>query len=425
MKKKLLIYAHYYAPDVASTGQLLRDLAEGMKEDFSVTVICTVPSYNGVIDIRYKKNRVYRESINGVQVIRVNVPDFRKTSKYLRMKNLAVYFVNARKVTRMIRNQDYVLTISQPPILGGMLGVYGKNRIRTCDGEKPKLIYCVQDFNPEQIEAVGYFKNKLLMEFLRRIDNRSCREADLVVTVGRDLVETLKKRFRYQNVPGYTLINNWVDENALYPLDNNSRPVRQLKEQYDLVDKFIFMYSGNIGLYYDLRGLIRVIKKMKGMKAADGREVAFVFAGAGSELDYLVNYKKHHELDHVYFIPYQNKDNLVNSLNMADVHWCVNAKGIKGVSCPSKFYGIVGVGKPILGVLEKGSEIQMLIEEIGCGIVSEPGDYEMIRENIIWFIKKAGSTELTEMGKRGYDYCINHLTKRKAIRMYSQSILSI
>ena len=27
-KKKLLIYAHYYVPDVASTGQILKELAE-------------------------------------------------------------------------------------------------------------------------------------------------------------------------------------------------------------------------------------------------------------------------------------------------------------------------------------------------------------------------------------------------------------
>ena len=37
-KKKILIYAHYYDPDVASTGQILQDLAEGMLSDFDATV---------------------------------------------------------------------------------------------------------------------------------------------------------------------------------------------------------------------------------------------------------------------------------------------------------------------------------------------------------------------------------------------------
>lgn len=44
-KKNLLIYAHYYIPDTASTGQILRELAEGMLDKFNITVICVVPSF--------------------------------------------------------------------------------------------------------------------------------------------------------------------------------------------------------------------------------------------------------------------------------------------------------------------------------------------------------------------------------------------
>ena len=54
-KKKLLIFAHYYYPDVASTGQILKDQSEGMLETFDVTVICVVPSYGGKIKEQYKK----------------------------------------------------------------------------------------------------------------------------------------------------------------------------------------------------------------------------------------------------------------------------------------------------------------------------------------------------------------------------------
>lgn len=49
-KKNLLIYAHYYIPDTASTGQILRELAEGMLDKFNITVICVVPSYLGTIE---------------------------------------------------------------------------------------------------------------------------------------------------------------------------------------------------------------------------------------------------------------------------------------------------------------------------------------------------------------------------------------
>ena len=422
MKKKILIYAHYYAPDVASTGQILQDMAEGMLEEFEVTVICTVPSYEGTIEKRYKENKFYKEKINGVKVIRVPVPEFSKTSKISRINNLLAYYLNARKVTKMVGNQDYVFTISQPPIMGGMLGAYGKKVLRTSEGKHPKFIYCIQDFNPEQIEATGYIQLKPLMKTALWLDNRSCKNSDLVITVGRDLIETLKSRFAGTTVPKHIMINNWIDEKVIYPLDSDNSGVIGFKKQYGLENKFVIMYSGNIGLYYDLEGLIRVIEKFKDSRTVDGREVVFAFVGAGTVLEKLKIYKAEHNLNNVLFIPYQDKDALIYSLNAADVHLCVNAKGIKGVSCPSKFYGIAGVGKPVLGVLEKGSEVERLINEIGCGIVSEPGDYESVANSIAWYIDKAGSDEILEMGKRGYEYLTKYLTKNISVKKYMEAI---
>lgn len=419
MKKKLLIYAHYYAPDVASTGQILQDMAEGMKTEFDVTVICTVPSYTGTIEEKYKEKKFYREEINGVKVFREPVPEFTKSSKKSRIKNLLAYFFGARKATKEVGPQDYVFTISQPPIMGGMLGVYGKKKL------KAKMIYCIQDYNPEQIIATGYVKAGVVLKAAMWMDKCSCRKSDLVITVGRDLVETLKKRFAGGKVPQHTMINNWIDEKEIYPLPTDNPGVVEFREKYGLTGKYIIMYSGNIGLYYDLEGLIKVIEKFKSIKTPDGRDVVFAFVGAGSVLDKLVMYVKEHGMDNTVFIPYQDKDKLIYSLNAADVHWCVNAKGIKGVSCPSKFYGIAGVGKPVLGVLERGSEVEMLIDEIGCGRVSEPGDYEAVEKNIRWFIDNAGSNELAEMGKRGHEYLVEHLTKDVSIRKYIEAIKGV
>ena len=125
-KKKLLIYAHYYIPDVASTGQILRELAEGMLDTFDITVICVVPSYEGTIEERYKTQKYYEEEINGIKVLRIRVPEFSKTNKISRIKNILGYFFGAAFATFKVGKQDYVFSISQPPILGGLLGVWGK-----------------------------------------------------------------------------------------------------------------------------------------------------------------------------------------------------------------------------------------------------------------------------------------------------------
>lgn len=429
-KKSLLIFAHYYAPDTASTGQILKDQAEGMLDEFNVTVICVVPSYGGTIEPRYQTQKYFFEELNGVKIIRVRVPEFTKANKVSRIKNIVSYFFGASGAAMKAGKQDYVFTISQPPILGGLLGVLGKWM------KHAKMIYCIQDFNPEQVMAVNYSSNKLILKAMMMADKFSCRHSDLVITVGRDLVDTLKNRFKGHKVPKYAMINNWIDEKEVYPLPQDHERVAAFKKQYGLDDKFVIMYSGNIGLYYDLEKLMKVMKQFRkgytlkgvyepGPITADGREVVFAFVGAGSVLDKLVLYTKEHHFENVIFIPYQDKENLIYSLNAGDVHWCVNAKGIKGVSCPSKAYGIMSVAKPIIGVLEEGTEIRGLIEECNCGKCCEPGDYVEVADIIRWYIENAGTGEVKEMGQNGRKYLEKNLTKDVSVKKYIDCIKTV
>jgi hypothetical protein len=92
------------------------------------------------------------------------------------------------------------------------------------------------------------------------------------------------------------------------------------------------------------------------------------------------------------------------------------------VSCPSKFYGCASGAKPVLGVLEKGSEIRMLIEETGCGLVCEPEEYDRVEENIRWFIAHAGSGKVVEMGWKGREYLEKYLTKDVSVQKYKEAI---
>ena len=419
-KKNLLIYAHYYIPDTASTGQILRELAEGMLDKFNITIICVVPSYLGTIEDKYKKQKYYEEKINGVKVLRIRVPEFNKTNKKSRVKNIVSYFIGAMGATFKVGKMDFVFSISQPPILGGLLGVWGKWV------KHAKYIYNIQDFNPEQVMAVGYTKSKLITDAMMCFDKFSCKQSDLVITVGRDLVETVEKRFKGRKVPKTVMINNWIDEKEIYPLTENNERVIAFKKKYGLDNKFVIMYSGNIGLYYDLENLIKVVKRFKpGIKTPDNREVVFAFVGAGSVLDELESYVKKHHMSNVAFIPYQDKADLIYSLNAGDVHWCVNVKGIKGVSCPSKYYGLAGVGKPVIGVLEAGSEIRCLIEDTQGGLCCEPGEYDKVEENIRWFIENAGNDEMKAMGARSRENLEKNLTRNVSVRKYAEEILKL
>ena len=110
---------------------------------------------------------------------------------------------------------------------GGLLGVWGKWM------KHAKYIYNIQDFNPEQVLAVGYTKSKLITDAMMWFDKFSCKRSDLIITVGRDLVETVGNRFKGKKIPKTVMINNWIDENEIYPLDENN-------------EKVATVYKGNI-----------------------------------------------------------------------------------------------------------------------------------------------------------------------------------
>ena len=411
MKKKLLVYAHYFYPDVASTGQILTELCIGLKEQFDITVICVVPSYDGKVEEKYKNKRIHIEDYNGIRLIRVRVPEFQKKNKISRVKNILAYFFNSIIATFSVGKQDVVFSISQPPILGGLLGVIGKVL------KKAKYIYNIQDFNPEQTEAVGYSKSKFILSLARTLDKYSCKKADTVVIVGRDMKQTLETRFQKQNVPSNVVINNWIDEKAIYPLSPDHEKVVSFKEKYGLEDKFVFMCSGNIGLYYDLENIIKVIAEFK-----HSEDIVFAFVGDGIMKQTLVDYVEGNALNNVKFIPYQDKEDLIYSLNAADAHLVTNAKGIKGISVPSKIYGVMATGKSVLGVLEEGSEARLLIENSNCGKCVTPGDYGNIKAAISDIIEN--QVAFKKMGAEGRKTIENKLKKNKSIDKYAQILNS-
>lgn len=406
------MYTNYFYPEVATTGQILTELAEGLSETFDMTVVCEVPSYAMPLEEKYKTRKYYFEEYKGIKVVRVRVPEVNKQSKVSRVKYILSYFFNCIGATQKLGKFDLVFTVTQPPVLGGILGTIGK---RMTGG---KLMYQIMDFNPEQTIAVNYAGNKAVLKAMMWFDKRSCRKSDIVVTLGRDMQETLIKRFEGLRVPNNVVINNWIDEKQIYPLPENDERVMAFKKQYGLEGKFVIMTSGNIGLYYDFENILKIMEEHK-----DRDDVAFVFVGDGLVKPRLQAYAEDHQMRNVVFAPFQKKEELNYSLNAADVHIVTNAKGIKGVSVPSKIYGILAVNKPIWGILEKGSEAWRIVEDSKCGVLVEAGNYDGIRSSLKNIIDKG--REFVKEYSTGRAYLMKHLTKEQSINAYRDALISI
>ncbi|MNP13888.1 putative glycosyl transferase [compost metagenome] len=131
----------------------------------------------------------------------------------------------------------------------------------------------------------------------------------------------------------------------------------------------------------------------------------------------LQKYVEEHNISQVQFLGFQPKDQLKYSLNAADIHLVVNQKGIKGVSVPSKIYGVMAAGKPVLGVLEQGSEAYRLIEDSECGVLVEPQQYDefVLKLKFMYFMDR---NKLRAFGMDGRAYLDRYLKREIAMGKY-------
>ncbi|UQZ75700.1 glycosyltransferase WbuB [Niallia circulans] len=411
MKKKIVFVINYFYPDLASTGQLLTELCLELQNDFEITVIAAQPGYVGE---KNEANKLFeRDKLEDINIIRIKLPKVVKSSKFSRIKYIGLYFIFALIALLKERKVDVIYTISQPPILGGLIGTIGKLI------KRKKHIYNIQDFNPEQAAAVNYSGNKIIYKIAMEIDKINCKYSDKVIVVGNDMTITLRNRFKQNKIPNYSVINNWTDESEIIPLSKQEPKIVEFKNKYKLNNKFIIMYSGNLGLYYDLENIISVAKEFK-----HNKEILFVFIGDGAIKKKMQEYAMNNDLNNVLFLPYQEKSFIKYSLNVADVHLVVNQKGIKGVSVPSKIYGVMAAGKPILGVLENGSEAEFLISHSKSGVIVEPQNYKMIIEKIK-YLYNLDKLQLEKMGYNGRKYLDANLKKSISISKYRELLKNI
>jgi colanic acid biosynthesis glycosyl transferase WcaI len=410
-KKKIAFVINYFYPDLASTGQLMTELCLDLQGEFDITVIAAQPGYAG--EKADNKKRFEKDNLENIKVVRIKLPEVDKTSKLSRVKYIFSYFLWACVALLKEKGVDAIYTISQPPILGGLIGTIGKYLKRS------KHIYNIQDFNPEQAAAVAYTNKQFVFKAAKFLDKINCSYSDHIIVVGNDMACTLKARFSNKRVPKYSVINNWTDEKEIVPLGKSEEHVNRFLEENGLLNKFIIMYSGNIGLYYDLENIIKVTEYFK-----DHKDMAFVFIGEGAVKSSMIEFIENNSIQNVHFLPYQPKEFIKYSLNAADIHLVVNQKGIKGVSVPSKIYGVMAAGKPILGVLEQGSEAQILIEKSNCGRVVEPKDYKGIT-NAIESLYKLEAQSLVLLGINGRDYLEENLRRETSINKYRTVLKSI
>jgi colanic acid biosynthesis glycosyl transferase WcaI len=169
-----------------------------------------------------------------------------------------------------------------------------------------------------------------------------------------------------------------------------------LREELGLVDKFVAMYSGNLGLAHSFEEFLEAARRLR-----DRDDIVFLYVGDGPRLAEVKRAKEAEGLDNIRFLSYFPREQLHASLSLADVHLISMRSEMTGIVVPGKLYGVMASGRPALFVGPDHCESADTIRDANCGITVRLGESDAVIDALT---KLAGDPQLVEeLGNHGRD----------------------
>ena len=355
--KKLVLLCQHFYPEMVSTGMHMTELATRLAElGWQITVLTSKPSW-GTDDPDagpVPAQMIYRD----VRIVRV--PTLGSQSGGLVSKAVsAITFVPSAAWALWRRRADYrSLVITTNPPFVGVLG-WAVSRVF----RRPYLVI-VYDVFPEFAISLGVIPaGSRLAELWRRTTRMILCGAAATVVIGRDMQLLIEGKMPAHLHRRIVMIPNWSDERHVRPVPAASNTFRR---DHVGQGRFVVQYAGRLGDKHSLEPLIDAARLLR------ETNVLFQFVGEGAKKPILEALVDEHALRNVQFLPYQPMDRLPEMLSAADLSVVCLEPGHTGISVPSKAYGVLASGTPILGILDPAGEIGQMITETGCGVLVEP-----------------------------------------------------
>jgi glycosyltransferase involved in cell wall biosynthesis len=386
-RPRLLVLNQYYWPGVEATANLLTELCEALAVDHDVRVITGAAP-----------GMPRREVRNGVRIVRVRSTTYDRSHLLPRAANYVTYVLGLVWKAMVAKRPDVVLCMTDPPFIGSVARLVAA-RFRA------RLLIVMQDVFPEIAVRLGRLRNPFVVRFLRLLIDSALRSADRVVVIG----ETMKRRVEAKGVAPerVRVIPNWSDASSVVPKPHDNAWARKHK----FAKRFVVMHSGNIGHAQNLDALVRATTLLR-----DVEDLAVVIIGSGARRQELVALARVLQADKVEFMPYQERSLLSQSLSAADVHVVGLARHLAGYVVPSRVYGILAAGRPVIAAAEPESETAQLVAEVGCGIVIPPGNPFALAVAIR--AAHDGEYDLAEMGRRARVFAEQNSDRSIAVERY-------
>lgn len=345
---RIVLLNQFFWPDAVATSHILTDVACALAQSHEVTAICgrsKTADRNSGRDLGPK-----------LTVIRTRT--FGSGSKKLsRVISYLTFLAGAAFHALRVDKPDVYVTLTTPPllpILGSLISLLRSVR----------HVIWEMDVYPDIATEVGYFKKDGWIDRLSGLAiNWSRRRADVMIALGEDM----KTRLHSHGICAdkIRVVENWADGDQITPLPFPDGPL-------------IVQYSGNFGLAHETATITRLIERLQ-----NHEDIKFVFVGGGSRLPPLMKLCETQGIHNVEFKEYRHHSELGKSLSESHLGLVTQLPETVGCVVPSKIYGIMAAGRPLLFIGPNHSTPAEHIRHCECGWHIQPGDVDGLEQLLL------------------------------------------
>lgn len=348
---RILLLNLYFPPDTSATAKMAETVAKVLAEENQVTVLCGRPSYDPTERRAWHWYQI--EESGNIRIIRTGSTDFPRFQMKRRVLNYLTY--TGLAIPRALFTPcDAILAMTDPPF-EGIVGAFAALLKR-----KP-YYYNIRDMYPDMAVGGSIVKPGLLARIWENLHRWALRRATKVIVLGEDMRNRiLAKGVRTERI-------EIVRDGAEIPAADAPQPqldpetMRNIRADF----RFVLLHAGNLGFYGAWSTVVAAARQLT-------NDIGLVFVGDGAqraEIEALAA-----GASNIRFLPFFPAKKIPSVLAAADAHLITVKRGLEGVVVPSKMYGILAAGKPIVAVAPRETDAVALGEKLGFSVAASPDD---------------------------------------------------
>jgi colanic acid biosynthesis glycosyl transferase WcaI len=357
----ILYVSQYFPPEMGAPAARVAELSRlWTKAGHQLTVLTGFPNHpTGIVPPDYRKKLrrlVYREQIDGVEVVRSWLLPLPNRKSYERILNYSSFSLSAAMTGMFVAPPDVVIA-SSPQLLVGLSGWW------LAWWKRAPFILEVRDLWPESLLGVGTCTaESLLYRALTRIAGFLYRACDQIVVVTPAFKQHLISEWQIDG-DKISIVTNGVDAN----LFNSRVGSAGVREMLQAEGKFVVSYIGTLGMAHGLDTVIEAAFHLKNSSP----NILFLLVGEGAEKEKIVSRVRERRLTNVRFVGQQAREHIPAYICASDA--CLvplKKSAIFNTVLPTKLLEFMSCARPV--IVGVNGLAKKLVDEANAGICIEP-----------------------------------------------------